>query len=87
MGLDLRWPIGIMFFLLGLILVITGLTTDPAIYKRSLDININLYWGGFLVVFGAAMMAMAWRGGQKVKNSFEGMSTPAAGQPPVEKKS
>lgn len=69
MGLDLRWPIGIMFFLIGAILAVTGLMTggDTAMYQRSLGININLCWGAFLVVFGGVMMAMAWHGGRQQK--------------------
>lgn len=69
MGLDLRWPIGIMFFLIGLLLAGTGLVTgaDTAMYQRSLGININLYWGLSLTVFGAVMMGMAWRDGRNAK--------------------
>lgn len=67
MGLDIRWPIGLMFSLLGAILVIYGLVTgsDAELYKHSLDININLRWGLVLLVFGGAMLTMAWRGSQK----------------------
>ena len=32
--------------------------------KRSLDINVNLNWGLVLLVFGAAMLTLAWRGGK-----------------------
>ncbi len=69
MGLDLRWPIGLMFSLVGLLLVVFGLATasDVEIYKRSLDININLRWGLVLLVFGAFMLIMAWRGGRAAK--------------------
>lgn len=64
MGLDLRWPIGLMFSLIGVMLTITGLVTgsDADMYKRSLGININLIWGVVLLVFGAFMLIMAWRG-------------------------
>ena len=67
MGLDIRWPIGFLFSLVGVMLVIYGLATgsNAEIYKRSLDINVNLYWGLLLVVFGGAMLAMAWRGARK----------------------
>lgn len=67
MGLDLRWPIGLMFSLIGVLLVIYGLMTNsnPEIYARSLGLNINLYWGILLLVFGAAMLTMAWKGGRK----------------------
>ncbi len=74
MGLDIRWPIGLMFSLVGVILVIHGLLTSstPEFYKRSLDININLIWGLVLVVFGIWMLVMAWRGGKKAADSGTG---------------
>ncbi len=64
MGLDIRWPIGLMFTLIGAMLFIFGLVSgsDTELYKRSLDINVNLRWGGVLLVFGVAMLIMAWRG-------------------------
>jgi membrane protease YdiL (CAAX protease family) len=64
MGLDIRWPIGLMFSLIGVLLTGYGAMTwsDAALYKRSLDININLIWGVVLLVFGAIMLALAWRG-------------------------
>jgi len=67
MGLDIRWPIGLMFSLVGLMLLIYGAITggsNPELYKRSLDINVNLYWGVVLVVFGSMMLVLAWRGGR-----------------------
>jgi hypothetical protein len=67
MGLDIRWPIGLMFSLVGAMLVIYGLVTgsDAAIYQRSLDINVNLRWGLVLLVFGAGMLILAWRGSRQ----------------------
>ena len=62
MGLDIRWPIGIMFTLIGLLLTVTGALAKPESYQRSLDININLIWGIVLLVFGAFMLIMAMRG-------------------------
>ena len=64
MGLDIRWPIGLMFSLIGALMAIYGAATgsDAEKYKRSLDININLYWGLLLFVFGAIMLLLAWRG-------------------------
>ncbi|MFA5263410.1 MAG: hypothetical protein WC378_06255 [Opitutaceae bacterium] len=61
MGLDIRFPIGYMFSLVGLLLTIAGLTGDSASLKRSLNININLYWGMFLILFGVVMLVMAFR--------------------------
>ena len=67
MGLDLRWPIGLMFSLIGVLLVGYGLLTasNSEIYARSLGINIDLYWGLLLTAFGATMLTLAWRGTQK----------------------
>ena len=61
MRLDIRLPIGLMFSLVGAILVVFGLLSDKAIYARSLGININLWWGLALLAFGGFMLAMAWR--------------------------
>jgi len=61
MGLDLRLPIGIYFTLLGIMLGAYGLITgsDAEMYRRSLNLNINLNWGGVLLVFGLAMLIPA----------------------------
>lgn len=67
MGLDLRWPIGLMFSLIGALLVITGIATgsNTEMYQRSLNININLIWGLVLLVFGLLMLLGAWVGSKK----------------------
>jgi hypothetical protein len=61
MGLDLRLPIGFLFTALGAILTLYGAISDPAIYARSLGINVNLAWGCVLLVFGLAMLAASRR--------------------------
>jgi hypothetical protein len=61
LGLDIRLPIGFMFALVGVLLALYGMTSDPSIYSRSLGININLWWGGVLLVFGLAMLLFAYR--------------------------
>lgn len=67
MGLDIRWPIGLMFSLIGAIMLVFGMITgsNAEMYKRSLDINVNLYWGLLLVVFGGLMVFFAWRDSNK----------------------
>lgn len=67
MGLDLRWPIGLMFTLIGAMLVVYGFATsgDPIYQEHSLGYNINLYWGMLLLVFGLTMLWLAWRGSRK----------------------
>jgi multisubunit Na+/H+ antiporter MnhG subunit len=62
MGLDIRLPIGAMFTLFGSLLVVYGLVSDKAIYQRSLGMNVNLWWGIVLFVFGVVMLALGRRG-------------------------
>jgi hypothetical protein len=56
MKLDLRLPIGLMFSIIGALLAVFGFASDPAIYQRSLGINVNLWWGLVLLVFGLVML-------------------------------
>jgi len=60
MGLDIRWPIGLMFTLIGVLLAVTGLLHGPD--DRSLNINIDLIWGIVLLVFGVLMLLGAVQG-------------------------
>jgi uncharacterized membrane protein HdeD (DUF308 family) len=62
MGLDIRWPIGLMFILIGALLAIFGATKSAD--SVSLGININLIWGIVLLVFGVGMLIGAFRGGK-----------------------
>lgn len=64
-GLDIRLPIGGLFVVLGLILVVYGLATGntPGQYDRSLGININIWWGGAILLFGLMMVFLARRAG------------------------
>jgi hypothetical protein len=61
MNLDIRLPIGLMFTVVGVALTGFGLMSDPAIYERSLGINVNLWWGLVLLVFGLSMLGLAAR--------------------------
>ncbi len=61
MGLDIRLPIGLMFTLFGLLLVVYGFVSDKAIYQRSLGMNVNLWWGVVLLIFGVVMLALGRR--------------------------
>jgi hypothetical protein len=65
MKFDLRFPIGLLFSFYGVLLVIFGVCSDSKIYDRSLHININFWWGAALLVFGAAMLALALLGRAK----------------------
>jgi len=61
MGIDIRLPLGILFLLVGSVLVVYGAASDPSLYGQSLGINVNLYWGVVLLAFGALMYALSRR--------------------------
>ncbi|HKM82301.1 MAG TPA: hypothetical protein VJY15_15230 [Candidatus Acidoferrum sp.] len=67
MSLDIRYPIGWMFSLFGVILALFGVFADKQIYARSLGININFDAGVGLLAFGIVMLLLAWRGSTKAK--------------------
>jgi hypothetical protein len=62
MGVDIKFPIGLMFSIFGLMLSLYGLFTngDETLYARSLGVNINLWCGLGMLVFGAIMLLLAW---------------------------
>jgi hypothetical protein len=62
MGLDLRMPIGLMFSLLGAMTVVYGLVSDAGMYERSLGINVNLWWGLVMLLFGLVFLYFGRRG-------------------------
>ena len=63
MGFDIRLPIGLMFGTFGLLLTAYGLATTGSddYVVHSLGININLWWGLALLVFGGVMYALSRR--------------------------
>jgi hypothetical protein len=74
MGLDIRWPIGLMFTIIGAILAIHGVATrgDTEMLKHSLGMNVNLGWGLVLLIFGVLMLVsakLAAAGAKKTKES------------------
>ena len=50
-----------MSYYLGLLISGYGLLGDPAVYERSLGININLWWGLVMLVFGLLMFLLGKR--------------------------
>jgi hypothetical protein len=59
MNLDIRTPAGALFVILGALLAVYGLVSDPSIYARSLGVNVNLGWGLAMAAFGGALLL--WR--------------------------
>jgi len=56
--LDIRFPIGLMFSIFGLIITVYGLATmgNDVMYARSLNINVNLISGVITLLFGLIML-------------------------------
>ncbi len=63
MNLDLRIPMGLMFTIIGVILIAFGAATynNAELYSRSLGIDANLWWGIVLLIFGQIMFQMGRR--------------------------
>jgi hypothetical protein len=59
MNVDIRIPIGGMFSIVGLLLVVFGLLNFNSVelYNSSLgNNNVNLFWGLAMVAFGGIML-------------------------------
>jgi len=67
-----------MFFIVGLLLTVYGVATsgDPS-YEKSLNIDINLWWGVAMALFGVIFLAFGIRGASKIKH---GTADSAEGQ-------
>ena len=69
--LDIRWPIGLLFTLMGLLVAIYGLISSARTLYRPLDggtiasINLNLWWGLVMLAFGIFMVLGALRASRR----------------------
>jgi len=58
MQLDIRLPIGLMFTVLGLLLVVVG----AFLRSNNQAVNVNLWWGAVMLIFGVSMFVLGRRG-------------------------
>jgi uncharacterized protein YaeQ len=63
MSFDLRVALGWMFLLTGLFLGFFGFASkdNPSLWVKSLGMDVDLWWGLVLAVFGLAMLAAGKR--------------------------
>lgn len=57
---DLRRPTGFLFGLLGLILTLYGLFKPAVRAPLDTDINVNLWCGLVLLVFGGCLLCLSY---------------------------
>ncbi|MGH9598270.1 MAG: hypothetical protein ACRD27_00285 [Terracidiphilus sp.] len=86
MNLDLRIPMGMMFTLIGAVLMAFGLSSrgNGAVYAPSMGIDANLWWGVVLLVFGLILVPLGRRGQMRIEKSSEQQA--ASGGPRTESK-
>ncbi len=69
--LDIRWPIGSLFTVMGALLAVFGLATrertvfHPAGAVEPYALNLDLWWGIAMLLFGLLMMLGAARANAK----------------------
>lgn len=57
---DVRFPIGLLFLAVGVMVAGYGLVGDPAVLEaHSAGVNIDLIWGLAMAAFGALMLVLA----------------------------
>ena len=56
---DLRIPIGLFFGIIGIVLVVVGLTSSAR--APLTDVNVNLYAGLCMLTFGGVMLWLSRR--------------------------
>jgi uncharacterized membrane protein len=61
MQLDIRLPIGLMFSVLGVLLLIVGLFAGGQ-STQSQQTSVNLWWGVVMLAFGIVMFTLGRRG-------------------------
>ena len=71
---DLRVPLGWLFAVLGLLLVIAGLRVTPMADARSLGININLVWGTVMIGFALVCLWLARREARRRQSPNRGVA-------------
>jgi membrane protein implicated in regulation of membrane protease activity len=67
-NIDLRFSLGLLFIAFGVLLTLFGLFTDRATYERSTFINVNLWWGVVMLLFGGLMFIFAWKKAREKKD-------------------
>ncbi len=63
--MDIKLPLGLIFTIIGLILIISGATHTEEIIAR-LHFNFNLWWGIIVTFFGTVMLLVHFNKKKKI---------------------
>ncbi len=64
--LDIRWPIGLLFLVLGALIAVYGAVAPQHTHvEGNINVNLNLVWGVVMVFFGLLMTWGARRAGRR----------------------
>jgi hypothetical protein len=61
MGFDIRIPIGLLFSITGALLTIDGVVSGSSTAVGSRGLQVNLWWGLLMLLFGAGALWLARR--------------------------
>ena len=64
-GLDIRWPIGLLFLAIGAAVAVYGIFSASRTDLWGLQINLNLWWGIIMTAFGLGMIWGGVRAGRR----------------------
>jgi hypothetical protein len=69
MNLDVRIPMGMMFTMIGAVLLAFGLAIrgKTAFYAHGTGVNGDLWWGFVLLVFGVIVLTFGRRGQARIE--------------------
>ena len=69
MNLDVRIPMGMMFTMIGAVLLAFGLAIRGKIefYANGVDFNADLWWGCALLIFGVIILTLGRRGQARIE--------------------
>jgi len=63
--LDVRWPIGLLFAVIGFVVAAYGLLAAPQAALPTATGNLNRDWGFVMMLFGLLMLWGGWRAGKR----------------------
>ena len=71
MRMDVKLPLGMIFSIMGLILICSGVFYKNEIVAK-LGFNLNLWWGALVFFFGFLMLIFYFRSRKAVTGKKEG---------------